>query len=386
MTIINASFDYAARIRKHGHRKTSDVMVRDAAPFEIPDFVASTAPVALRMRRPNGTRADGSEKIRSVMDGIFAPLLHEGEKRPLAAAEFGPEAAELHTELCETALETLFVSNRAGVEIINGDPVRAGHHLIESDRERDMAEARRRIANALASIDGILHMRIPEPMYVVTIEWERGAKTKPAVFVDFDQTPGFRCPPGIDSRGAVGHFRLDQRAEADRVAEIVADKMGFRSQREFVEEIAGGSEEAKRTLQERMRRANEPDVGDAALLRAGPMLVTLEQTTRSLLRVGHEALVAARDEFVLAWADMRESLTLLDRGHADAASMAADAVRSFLAHAPTDASQFATAADKRRWETRTLPLLQARIIVIDELASVRPQHAGDAPMVRAASC
>lgn len=373
MTVIHANFDHAAKIRKRGHRKTSDVFVREMVPFEIADFAAGDAPIVLTQRKGSKPRPRGAEYVRSVQDGLFAPVINSDGGRPVNAAEFDPATLKLCTELCETKVETLFLTDRTGVEIIQ-DPVQAGHHLLATDRDAYYADACRRVAHSLVSINGVLHMRIPEPMYVVTIEWTREAKSKPAVLVDFDQTPGFRCPPTLESKGAIGHFRLDQRESADRMAETVAEQLGFKSEREFGEELAGKFDASK--LREQMRRPNEPDVTNASLLRADPLQVTLEQSIRSLLHLGHEALVAAPDEFVLAWADMRESLALLEHGHADATAMAADAVRSFLAHAPATAEQFATGADKRRWETRTLPLLTARTIVIDALAGLNSDYSG----------
>lgn len=371
MTIINTAFDYAAQIRKRGHRKTSDVLVRQLAPFEIPDFTGETAPVALKLRNTaKKTRPRGSENIHSVLGGLFAPVVDD-QGRPQAAATFGPQTAEMHTELYEAPVDTLFLMNKPGFERV-GDPVHAGHHLIESRREEDQAAAARRAGNSLASIDGMLHMRIPEPMYVVNIEWSSVTKSKPSVVVDFDQTPGFLSFQSKRPSGAVGHFRLDQRIDAEQMAETVAEKLGFLSPKQLVEKIAGAVDPSEmRKFREATRRPNEPEVVDASLLSADPLLVTLEQSIRSLLQLGHEALIAAPDAFVLAWADMRESLVLLEAGHADAASMAADAVRDFLAHAPTEPEQFANAAERKRWDTRTLPLLQARAIVIEALASPR---------------
>lgn len=366
MTVIQADFDYAAKIRKRGHRKTIGVFVRETAPFELADFTAEDAPVVLTQHKASKVRQDGAEYVRFVQDGTFAPVVDD-DGQVVRTAEFDLATMKLRTELCETVVETIFLTGRKGVEIIR-DPVQVGHHLLAADRDVYYADACRRVADSLVSINGILHMRIPEPMYVVMVEWTHEPKSKPAVLVDFDQTPGFRCPSGIESRGAIAHFRMDQREAADHMAEIVAEQLGFKSERELGKELAEKFDAAG--LRAKMRRPNEPDVTDASLLRADPLRVTLEQSIHSLLHQGHEALVVAPDEFVLAWADMRESLALLESGHADAMAMAADAVRSFLAHAPATADQFVTGADKRRWETRTLPLLKGRTIVIEALVAM----------------
>jgi hypothetical protein len=368
MTIIRAEFEYPAKIRKRGHRKTSDVLVRETAPFEIPDFAGADAPIALTFRKNGQARVRGTEHVRGIDGGLFAPVLTE-DRRPIAAAVFDPRAtATLHTELCETPVRSLFSMGRPEIETVT-DPAGAGHHLIESRRDVRLAEVARLAARSLVAVDGNLHMRIPEPMFVVAIEWQRNAKSKPLVVVDFDQTPGFRYPPDAAERGSVAHFRLDQREAADRAAAMVAGHLGFQCERD----LAAGTA-ASPQLQERMRRPNEPDVADAGLLQADPLLVTLDQSIRSLLKLGHEALAAAPDAFVLAWADMRESLTLIETGHADAAEMAAASIRDFLANAPSD-EQFATGADRKRWGSRTLPLLTARLAAIETLTDPAPAPA-----------
>lgn len=375
MTIIRAQFEYPAKIRKHGHRKLSEVRVRETGPFEIPDVAHGEAPVALSLRASRPA-ARGIEHVRAIGDGLFAPVLGPAGE-PVAAADYDPRIhARLATALCETPVASLFDMGMPELESV-GDLAGAGHHMIDSGRDARLAEISRRTAASLAAIDGRLHMRIPEPMYVVAVEWTRDNRNRPAVVVDFDQSPGHLCPAGLYSHGSVAHLRLDQIGLAEDIAAAAAERLDCRAERREISDRPTGRAMPFLRSPAPGRRVNEPDVKDASLLRADPLLVTLDQSIRSLLALGHEALAAAPDAFVLAWADMRESLALIRSGHADAVELATAAIRDFHAHAPGE-DQFVTGAERKRWTTRTLPLLSERLAAIGTLSGVPALSPGPA--------